>query len=152
MNLTLWIVLIGAIGLFFAGWECYLVRKSRESGLLVHLSEMWNSDEYIKARRVVGEHENNLAQKMKEYEEKNQENYFLIVKVGNYFEHMGILVDRKFLSRDVVVELFGDSIKYYYGLYKDYVTQYRQEKEPSDLYIYFEHLAKLSALKRTKNS
>lgn len=152
MNTTFWLLIVGIIGLVFVYWQCYLMRKSRESELLMQLTMLWNSDEYIRARKVVGEHLDNLAQKTEEYEQKNEEDYFLIVKVGNFFEHLGVLVDRNYLPRKVLIELLGSSIKYYYEIFVDYITQYRKTKGPTNLYIYFERLAKLSAINLTKDN
>lgn len=145
MNPIFWVMFAGAcvaaIGVGLAAWELDSMRKSRESQLLVYLSEIWESAEYTKARRAVVDHENILAQRMKEYEKKNSEEHFLLVKVSNYFEDVGILVDKRYLSRKIIMELMGTSVKYYYKLYKDYIIQLRNEGKEPDFYKYFERLA-----------
>lgn len=66
--------------------------------------------------------------------------YFLITKVGNYFEDVGFLVDKGYLRRELVKDLLGDSAKYYYKLFENYIMGKRQA-DP-DLYERFERLAK----------
>ncbi len=143
---TFWelaVPLILAFGLFLASRECSLIKKSREAEVLMHVTQIWDSGEYINARRIVDENKHNLAQKMKEYEEKNDEKYFIIAKVANFFENVGLLVDKKYLPGNVVMQLIEPSAKHYYGLYKEDIEQSRQEKKLPDIYKYFERLAKI---------
>lgn len=147
MTPTFWVLLAGLIitcvGLSYAARECALIKRSREAEILMHVTEIWDSGEYIKARSIIEENKSNLAQKIKEYEEKNDERYFIIGKIGNFFENVGLLVVKKYLPRNVVMELIGPTVKYYYGLYKEDIEQSRRKKKLPDIYRYFEYLAKV---------
>ena len=116
-------------------------RHAGESEILMRITQMWDSEEFIKARRAVGKHEDNLQEIIEKCEKENQEEYFLITKVGNYFESIGVLLDRKYLRKNLMIDLLGDSAKYYYKLYEGYIIATRQ-KGDIDLYEHFEHLAK----------
>jgi len=56
---------------------------------------------------------------------------------------VGLLVDKKYLPGNVVMQLIEPSAKHYYGLYKEDIEQSRQEKKLPDIYKYFERLAKI---------
>lgn len=122
-------------------WESEIEsRRATESDILMRIAEIWDSEDFIKARQLVGKHEDNLQEVIQKYEKENQEEYFLITKVANYFENVGVLIDRGYLPRDLVMDLFGDSAGYYYELYQNYITVSRQRGD-TDLYEHFERLA-----------
>jgi len=116
-------------------------RRARESEILMRITQRWDSEELIKARQFVARHKDNLREAIEEYQKQNQEEYFLLTKVANYFEDIGSLVHRGYLRKNLMMDLLGDSANYYYNLYESYIETTRQKGDP-DLYERFEQLAK----------
>ncbi len=77
----------------------------------------------------------NLCRKILEYEEKDLAKYFTLVKVGDFFEALGYLVENKFLDLKMVSEYFRDAILNYYGIYKLWVTECRQKGQKNYMSI-----------------
>ncbi|MCL0094347.1 hypothetical protein M1N58_00395 [Dehalococcoidales bacterium] len=116
-------------------------RRARESEILMRITQRWDSEELIKARLFLAKHADNLQEIIEECEKQNREEYFLLTKVGNYFEDIASLVERGYLRKNLIKDLLGDAAEYYYKLYKPFITAQRQ-KGDTDLYKHFEGLAK----------
>jgi hypothetical protein len=75
----------------------------------------------------------------------NPENFLTLFRVGNYFEHMGWLIDKGYIEDPhLVVDLFKSSIIHYYDQYEEYILKQREKEQEEGLYEYFEKLAKIA--------
>ena len=128
-------------GLVFQRQRMIEARRAEESETLMRITQRWDSEEFIKARQAVKQYEDNLQEVIGLFEQQNREEYFLLTKVAGYFEDIGSLVDRGYLKKELILDLLGDSARFYYKLYEGYINLGR-EKGDTDLYEHFEHLAK----------
>lgn len=115
--------------------------KSRHSELLMTITQQWETDALVRARQAIAEHEGDLAEKIEEFLENKNERYFDLIRVGNFFESIGLLVKQGYLSLTDATLLFGTVVKAYYKIYRPYIYANR-DKQP-DLYDNFEYLASL---------
>jgi len=85
----------------------------------------------------------NLKKSLIAFEKDNTEEYYIIVRVPNFFENLGLLVCTGYLNRNDAVELFGGATKNYWRLFSAVINYDRSERdEPRpDVWVYFEKLA-----------
>lgn len=108
----------------------------------MNLWSIWNSNALIESRKCLLRIEIGkefLCEKIKEYDNSDPEKYLTIVMVGNYYEHMGLLVSKGYLDPNLIIDLFGYTITNYYEQYREYIIDSRNDKMP-DLFTYFEEL------------
>lgn len=127
-------------------------KKARYSTLLMQLDQMWNSLEYSKARNMVNQYaygstpeeaSKNLKEAMISFDEANAEEYLTMVKIANFFENLGFLACKHYLTREDALELFGGATRNYWNMFSalaKYDKSERDDKRP-DVWIYFEKLA-----------
>ena len=71
----------------------------------------------------------------------NPRMFLILFGVGNYFEHMGWLVEKGYIDdSDLIVDTCRSSIIYYYDQYEEYILKSR-ENDSKYFYEYFEKLA-----------
>ncbi len=120
---TLLSTIIIIIGFIFAYDQINCMKKDRHSGLVMNLSSIWNSSLVFESRKNIIEIDNNnesLCKKMEEYEKTNPGKFLTLFGVGNYFEHMGWLVEKGYIDdSDLIVDTCRSSIIYYYLTLKD---------------------------------
>ena len=127
-------------------------KKARYSALLMQLDQMWNSTEYIKARNKVNEYAKGSTQEEKSktlkdtmvsLDEANAEEYLTAVRIANFFENLGFLTCKDYLTREDALELFGGAARNYWNLFSALAQYDRSERDVkrTDVWIYFEKLA-----------
>jgi len=133
-------------------------KKSRHSALLMQIVDMWNSNDYITARNMIGKHSsrktmsersNNFKNTMVSLDQNNTPDYLIMVRVANFFENLGYLTCKKdYLPKDDALELFAGSAKYYWTLFSALANYDRNEREPKrpKVWEYFEKLATLTSV------
>lgn len=83
-----------------------------------------------------------FCDKLKECKKKDPKVHLCIFGVPDFFENMGWLVKNGYIEDPhVITDLFGNSIVYYYDLFKEYINSSRDEIP--DLLCYFEKLRDL---------
>ena len=130
------------VGLAFTYEQLDYMKKDRHSDLAMNLWSIWNSNALIESRKCLSSIEigkESLCEKIKEYDKSGSEKYFTILTVGNYYEHMGLLVSKGYLDPNLIIDIFGYSITHYYEYYREYIIDSRKDKMPR-LFIYFEEL------------
>lgn len=86
-----------------------------------------------------------LAKMMKESMEKELEALIELMKVADFFEDLGLLVNRKMLHPpELALEIFAGSIIIYWGRYEKFINIMRSVFHRSDIYEWFEYLYRLS--------
>ncbi|MBA7715643.1 hypothetical protein ES703_124696 [subsurface metagenome] len=86
-----------------------------------------------------------LAETIKDSSEQEPELAVELVKVADFFEDMGLLVNKKMLHPpELALEIFAGSIILYWEKYKKFVDNMRKEAQRTDVYEWFEYLYGLS--------
>lgn len=149
------LVLIAA--LVFAYKQLKHMAKDRHAQILSGLSRDWRSDTMQKARTSLA-HQFQEAEKEKpedpgaklaeiiiESKKEQPELAIELVKVADFFEDMGLLVNKKMLHPpELALEIFAGAVIFYWGKYKKFVDSARESLQRSDIYEWFEYLDKLS--------
>ena len=111
------LVLLGAIILAWREVNC--IDRTREAELLADLSRRWNEKQLTESRRIARNYKNSteLKEALQKLRENNDEEYYALVRLPDFFEALGVLVSSGCLSKKNVIDLFGTVIKHYYNLY-----------------------------------
>lgn len=119
------------IGVIIALIEINYMRKSTHSELLMNLYQIWESDYLSESRRLLKEigSKSELERRMEEYGKKQQKEYFIVVRVANYFEHIGHLVNRKYLKAKDIEGLMGSNVTKYYEIFEGYSEKAKKENK-----------------------
>jgi len=136
----------------FAIVQLWNIKKSRCSDLLMRLDQIWDSNDYIRSRSMINQHASgstleeasqNLKESLVSLSEANAEEYFIMVRIANFFENLGFLVYKDYLNRKDALELFGSAVRRYWKLFFGFVSDRRSESPPTqlDAWIYFEKLS-----------
>ena len=136
----------------YAGIQLLNIKRARCSDLLMRLLQTWGSNDYNYSRRIINQHgkgstleegSQNLRKSLISFDEEDAEEYFIMVRVANFFENLGYLTCKGLLHRDQALELFGGSSKRYWGLFHGFADFLRNESENKlpDTWVYFEYLA-----------
>lgn len=134
------------VGLTLTYRQLVSMKKDRHSELVMNLNSIFDSELIYESRKAIKEIKNRnecLCNKLKEYERSDPEKYFILIRVGDFFEHMGWLVDKGYIEDSTLItELFGGAIINYYKLYGEFVSKEREEQP--HLYKYFEKLKEIA--------
>lgn len=145
---------IFTIGFIIAYDQLNSMKKDRHSGLVMNLTSIWDSSPILESREAIMEIENNnesLCKKLEYYEKNNPKMFLTLFGVGNYFEHMGWLVEKGYIDdSNLIIDTCGSSIRYYFKQYKEYTLKSRIE-ENEYLFEYFEKLADIADNLKIKN-
>lgn len=60
--------------------------------------------------------------------------------LGNYFEGIGILVDKKLVEADIVYNFWGDIIQSSWDKVQPLVSDMRKDNEDPNMFLFWEHL------------
>lgn len=112
--------------------EMHNARVDRHSGLIMRLSERWESPWLRRGRAAIWEinkKSENLAQKIEESERDNVNKFFQLTAVGDFFEDIGFLVRNKYLEPlDLIEDIWKQAIMHYYSCYRQYIQQHAKEE------------------------
>lgn len=148
-------VLIAA--LIFAYQQLKGMAKDRHAQILLALSAQWSSDPMQRARTCLAKQfkeakkrkpedpEAELAEMIHASREEQPELAIELVKVADFFEDMGLLVNKKMLHPpELALEAFAGSIILYWETYKKFANVLRDEFQREDVFEWFEYLYRLS--------
>lgn len=149
------LVLLAALG--FACKQLKNMAKDRHAQILLALSGEWASDTMQRARVTLAKKfqeaqkqnpknpEAMLAEMLKESVEKEPEVIIELMKVADFFEKLGLLVNKKMIHPpELALEIFLGSVMNYWVRYEKFVIDIRAIKSRLDIYEWFEYLYKLS--------
>ena len=77
------------------------------------------------------------------FDEADDEEFYIIVRIADFFENLGFLGRKKYIIREDALELFGDTARNYWNLFSALVKYLRTERvnpQPG-AWVYFEDLA-----------
>ncbi len=135
----------------YAGIQLFNIKKTRCSDLLMRLHQTWDSKEYILSRKTINQYGNgstleeaskNLRESLIAFDKINADEFYLIVRIANFFENLGYLTFNGFLHRDDAIQLFGGPAQRYWYIFSDFVDFQRNEsdKKQADAWIYYQYL------------
>lgn len=110
--------LIGA-GFYFAWKQFDAIRRARMAETILSLAERWDSQPLEDSRRAVNKA--GTPQQLKSAIEKahhdDDPGLCLLIRVGNYFDTVGEIVNRGYLDKNMVYDLLGPPALHYAQCY-----------------------------------
>ena len=136
---TFFLVLVAII---FAWREVNCIDRAREAELLADLSRRWNEEQLTDSRKVARNYKNGteLKEALQKLRENNEKEYYDLVRLPDFFEALGVLVNSGCLSKKLTIDLFGTVIKYYYNLYGPAIQYLREIHDDKNIYTLFDDL------------
>lgn len=145
----------------FAIVQLWNFKKARYSTLLMQLDLTWDSIEYIHSRMMINqygygstpeEESQNLKEAIISFSEANSEEYFLMIRIANFFENLGFLVCNDYLNRKDALALFESAARRYWSLFGGFARYRRDESTPKqpDAWVYFEDLSTIGLKKNRR--
>jgi len=77
------------------------------------------------------------------FDKDDAEEFYIIVRIANFFENLGFLGRKEYIIREDALELFGTTARNYWNLFSALIKYLRYEREEpqADAWIYFEDFA-----------
>ena len=155
MNIVIWPDIVTAVAAalsFFillaaaiiAKREINCMDRTREAELLEDLSRRWDEELLRESRQAAEKYENGtkLKEAVKELSEKNDKQYYVLLRLPDFFEELGLLVNYQCLFPQLAKDMFGTAIKYHYARYEPTVKLLRETYKDQTIYKFFEDLTK----------
>ena len=114
-------IVIG-LGFFFAHRQLLSGQNARMAGIILSVTERWDSPAISESRMRINKLGNDLTRTIKEADDTASEELAVLVRVANFYDALGLLVMEGFLNRSMAYDYFGVSEEYYYGLYSDTIN------------------------------
>ncbi len=128
---------------FYARHQLHSLERTREAQLLSDLSRRWDEELLGESRQAVEKYKDGtkLKQALKELKENNNKQYYVLLRLPDFYEDLGLLVTNKCLSPQLAKDMFGTVIKYHYARYKSTIQFMRGKYKDKTIYKFFEDLA-----------
>ena len=138
--LTFFILLAAVI---IAKRQIKCTEREREAELLTDLSRRWNEKELTESRKAARNYKNgvDLREALQKLRENNDQEYYDLVRLPDFFEALGVLVNSDCLSKQLTKDLFGTPIKHFYHLYGPAIQYLRKIYDDKNIYTLFDDLA-----------
>lgn len=139
-GLTAVILLAAAL---YARNEIKCIERAREAQLLTDLSRRWSEELLRESREAAEKYKNGsqLRQALRNLKKNNDKEYYILLRLPDFFEDLGLLVSSECFSRKLANELFGTAIKYHYNRYELAIKYLRKKYKDKTIYEFFEDLA-----------
>jgi hypothetical protein len=133
-------VVVGIIYYIFTARTTLLTRQAQ---LFMQLYSIYESKEFLKDYTDIWRYEySDINDWMQKYHPlKNPEAYASFMRVGRFYEGVGILVEKKLISMDLVMELMREAILFNWDRLKIYAYGQRDITH-MPIWAHFENLAK----------
>ena len=105
-------------------------KTARKAQVLTELSKRWDDPLISESRRRVSSFEGDpegLSRRLQKLNDKNHREYYVLIRVANFFEDLAILVEEEALTPELVTKSLGDPIKYYWKLFRCYALAAQPE-------------------------
>jgi hypothetical protein len=135
-------VLILLVAAFYARNQIKCVERTREAQLLADLSRRWNEEQLTDARKTVRNYKDadKLKDAVQKLGDKNDKEVYILVRLPDFFEALGVLVNTSCLSKQLTRDLFGTAIGYYHELYGPSIQYLREKYKDNNIYKWFDDL------------
>ena len=117
--MTIAVPVIIASGFYFAWKQFDAIRKARMAEIILSLTGRWDSKALEDSRtaiNVIGKGDD-LKEEIKQAHKQNKPELYPLVRVGNFFDTMGELINRGYLDKDMAYDIFGKAAIHYANLY-----------------------------------
>ena len=116
--------------------------QTRQAQLFMQLYSIYESKEFLRDYTDIWRYEySDINDWMQKYHPlKNPDAYASFMRVGRFYEGVGILVEKKLISMDLVMELMREAILYNWDRLKVYAYGQR-EITHMPIWVHFENLA-----------
>jgi hypothetical protein len=128
------ILLIAAIIFAYTQWRSG--QNARMAQIMLTITERWDSKDMEDSRCRVNKAGKNLKEEIKKADTESLPELWSLVRVGNFFDSLGVMVVEGLLSCKIGYKLFGSAEEYYYELYKPVL----QQEKYADYLKYFSEL------------
>ena len=135
--------LILVVAAICAGLEVRHIKSAREAQLLSDLSRRWSEELLQESREAAEKYKdgNQLRQAVENLKEKADKESYILLRLPDFFEDLGLLVSRGCFSTKVAHDLFGTAIKYHYNRYEPVIRYLREKHKDKTIYQFFADLA-----------
>jgi len=136
-------VVILIIAALYARHQLGSIERTRETQLLTDLARNWDEESLRESRQAVEKYEDGakLKQALKELKENNDKQYYVLLRLSDFFEELELLVNYECLSPQLAKDMFGTAIKYHYTRYEPTIKFLRAKYKSETIYKFFEDLA-----------
>jgi hypothetical protein len=131
------------LGVIYYAFNMRTTLETRQASLFMQLYNVYDSKEFLRDYTdVCWRHEySDISDWMQKYHpQKNPEAYASFMRLGRFYEGVGILVEKKLISMDLVVELMREAILFSWERLKTYAYGQR-EITHMPIWAHFEKLA-----------
>lgn len=130
-------IVIGG-GFLYARRQLESTRNARMAQIILSISEQWDSKHMEESRHVVHACGDKLRNRIEEEEGKeDSEALSTLVRVGNFFDSLGLLVIEGFIDCAMAYKLFGRAEEHFYNLYRPTLEEPKYKP-------YFEYFTELN--------
>jgi hypothetical protein len=129
--------MVQAIIVLISAFLIYRQLKAQHFGNMLNamatLDERWSAKDMLKSRMALCSHygTNDLA-----IDEQAG-------RVLDFFEQMGLYLNKRVFTKDVIWEFYSYSIKYYWAVAEPLVMEFRNSTKDDTYYVWFEWLQKI---------
>lgn len=87
-------------------------RRARHAHLLLDLSRRWDDQQLVDSRQISVDYETpeDLREAVKGFRERRHDNYFVLLRIPNFFEHLGLLYHQETVSLEILDNWLGSTI------------------------------------------
>ncbi|MBA7673793.1 hypothetical protein ES703_81997 [subsurface metagenome] len=117
-------IVIG-LGFFFAHRQLVSNRNTRMAEIVLAITTRWDSAEMHASRSKLNQMGSKLWETLKAADTENTEDFYILLRVADFFDAIGLLVMEGFLSRKMAYDLFGAAEEHYYNLYRPTIDEHR---------------------------
>lgn len=135
--------LLVVLAALLLGW-CQLssMETARKAQLLTDLSRRWDEELLVESRQAANRYAGGeeLASALERHDQQNTKDYYVLVRLPNFFEDLGILVSEGAISPKLVAKSLRSPAKGYWALYQPYISAVRRRRQTKCTYQWFEKL------------
>jgi len=140
--------IIISAGVIIAWWELRHYKRSRQQEFILNMSCMWDSEPFVESKRLIREiasSNKDLREALLGYRKNSKIEYYVLMRVPNYFEDLGFLVKEGYLDAHVADSLFGRAIIMHYRYFRNHIQSERDPTNPESCEYFknFEELYKI---------
>lgn len=95
-----------------AAWQVWEARGARKAQLLLDLTKRWDDPTFVEAREYAAKYEVGapLRDAIKQFRENKAHEYFVLMRIPNFFEQLGLLRQERTVSLNVLNAWVGSII------------------------------------------
>lgn len=128
---------VGVLAVIAAILQLNSMRKARIADVINHLGERWDSKEMAESRKLIND-QTNLVNAVDTANNQNTEDLYKFMRVPNFFDALGVLVDSGCLPKKLVEKFMKEAATDYFDSFKPML----ETKKYKGYFVYFRKLMK----------